>query len=148
MFMGACQDVASFLKQPANKTIVITDSDLTWSARIRDINDKTIFLALFDSAPDINAMNISALMKSVYSIGKVIDNKIDFRLYTDGVDYWRESGDYWVVLVLPNERVSYISLVYASRGRQNFNAQRVYMTNTDFMPPVNANLDISGVLPF
>jgi hypothetical protein len=148
MFIGACQDIESFLEQPVNKTIVITDSDPTWGAQIRNINDKTVFLALLESEPTINDINISTLMKFVYSIGKVTNNKIDFRLYINGVDYWRGNGDYWVVFVLPNERVSHISWVYASKGFQNFDEQRVYMTNTDFMPPVDANLDISGVLPF
>jgi hypothetical protein len=148
MFMGACQGASDFLMQPVNKTIVITDSDPKWDTRISDINGKMIFLALLESKPDVNAVNISALMKSVYCIGEVTGNKIDLRLYIDGIDYWRGNGDYWVLFALPNEPFDHISLVYASKAAQNFDEQRTYMTNTDFMQPVDADLDIVGVLPF
>jgi hypothetical protein len=147
IFAFSCQQAANFLEQPVNKTIVITDSDPAWLASIKKINGKDVFLALFESQPDVNAINASAMIKSVYSIGKVTGNKIDLKLHYDGLDYWRGTGDYWVMFALmePGNRVSW---VYSSKGMQNFSTQRTYLTNTDFMAPVNVDADINGVLPF
>jgi hypothetical protein len=147
MFTVSCQQVSDFLEQPVNKTIVITDSDQSWPTSIRGINGKDVFLALLESKPDVSAINASAMIKAVYSIGKVNGNKIDLRLHYDGVDYWRGNGDYWVMFALlePGNRVS---RAYSSKGMQNFNSERTYLTNTDFMAPVNVDIDINGVLPF
>jgi hypothetical protein len=147
IFAVSCQQASDFLGQSANKTIVITDSDPSDPTSIRRINGKDVFLALLESKPDVSAINASALIKSVYSIGKVTGNKIDLRLHYDGVDYWRGYGDYWVIFALL-ESGNRISWAYASKSMKNFYAQRTYLTNTDFMAPVDVDIDINGVLPF
>jgi hypothetical protein len=147
IFAVSCQQISDFLEQPANKTILITDSDPSDPTSIRRINGKDVFLALLESKPDLSAINASALIKSVYSIGKVTGNKIDLRLHHEGVDYWSGSGDYWVIFAqLEND--NRISRAYASKNRKNFHSQRTYLTNTDFMAPVDVDIDINGVLPF
>jgi hypothetical protein len=147
IFAFSCQQMNDFLEQPANKTIVITDSDSEWLASIRNINGKDVFLALFESQPNVNLINVSAMIKSVYSIGNVAGNRIDLKLHYDGLDYWRGNGDYWVVFALlePGNR---ISGVYSSIQSKSFSAERTYMTNTDFIGPVPVNININGVLPF
>jgi hypothetical protein len=149
VFTGSCSEIAEFLNQPGHKGVVVTDSDLTWQARIREINGKTIFLVLVKNKPAIDTINLQSLMKtSIYSIDKVISNKIDFKLYTGELDYWTGSGEYYVLFVVPDKRAENVSQIYLSKQRHDFYAETTRMTNIDFMPPVDMNIDISGILPF
>jgi hypothetical protein len=149
IFTGSCGEMSEFLKQPPHKSIIITDSDPNWTARIKEINNTSIFLALIKNKPDINNLNASSLIKnSVYSIDDVRNNRINFKLYTGELNYWTGNGEYWVVFVVPDKRLEHISYVYASKQRHNFYAEETRLTNVDFMPAVKTNIDLGGLLPF
>jgi hypothetical protein len=148
ILLGSCEAAESFFEQPPHKTIVVTDSDAAYPARISDINNKTILLALSSGKPDPNNIDINTLMDSVYTIGRVTRNKINLKLYSGAADYWTGSGYYWILFVLPDGRAEHISLGYISKQPHNFYAENTYLNNIDFMPPIDLNLDISSVLPF
>jgi hypothetical protein len=144
----SCSDVMDFLEQPTHKTIIISDSDSDYPAQIKDINNKTILLALTTIRPVPQTIKMSELMSSVYTIGKVTRNKINLKLYSNGIDYWTGDGSFWVIFVLPDERAEHISWAYASKQPHSFYAENTYLNNIDFMPPVDINIDTSGMLPF
>ncbi|MDR0409159.1 MAG: hypothetical protein LBH18_02000 [Spirochaetaceae bacterium] len=145
---ASCEAAMDFLEQPPHKTIIVSDSDPDYPARIKDINNKTILLALTTIRPVPQDINMEELLNSVYTIGKVTRNKISLKLYHGGIDYWRDGGDYWVVFVLPDGRAEHISWAYVSKQPHNFYAENTYLNNIDFMPPIDINLDTSGYLPF
>jgi hypothetical protein len=148
VFTGSCQDVADFLEQPENKSIVITDSDLKWPTLMQELNGKPIFLGLRDSMPVVNDLSTSEMMEYIYSIGEVTRNKIDFRLYIEKTEYWAGYGDYWVVLALMNRSATHISQVYISKGMFQFYSERTYLTNADFSAPIYVDIEVDGILPF
>ncbi|MDR2658609.1 MAG: hypothetical protein LBC27_01280 [Spirochaetaceae bacterium] len=144
----SCDDLEEFFEQPAHKTIIISDSDPDYAARISEINNKTILLALTTVRPVPQSIDMSELLNSVYTIGKVTRNKINLKLYSNGVDYWTGNGSYWIIFVLPDGRADYISWAYISKQPHNFYAENTYLNNIDFMPPVFVDMDTSGILPF
>jgi hypothetical protein len=144
----SCDEVMDFLEQPPHKTIIISDSDTSYPAQIKDINNKVILLALTDIRPVPQSIEVSKLMNSVYTIGKVSNNKINLKLYSNAIDYWKGGGDYWILFLLPDGRAEHISLVYISKQPHNFYAENTYLNNIDFMPPVDIDFDTSGILPF
>jgi hypothetical protein len=137
-----------FLKRPENKSIVITDSDSTWPALIREMNGQPVFIALCDIEPDVDAISTSDMMNTVYCMGEVTKDRIDFRLYDKKMEYWTASGDYWVLIALMNKPATRISRVYLSKKMIPFYSERTYLTNTDFMEPVDVDIEIDSIRPF
>jgi hypothetical protein len=159
IFLGSCNDATEALgkmvdkqfEKPPHKTIKIKDVDNTWPAKISDINGQDVLLALTSSEPDptqFTAAYVESLMRSVFALGPVKDNTINLKLYSGTLDYWTGSGDYWILFVLPNKSLSKITSVYLSNGSYRIYSENTLLYNTDFMPPYQLNLDLSGVLPF
>jgi hypothetical protein len=146
---GSCsEEISKLFEESPNKAIVITDQDLSYATKIRDINSKVIFLALVELRPSFTNINMSDLMNSIYSIGRIKNNKIELKLYSGSAAYWTGTGNYWILFILPDGRAEHISHIYLSKEPHDFYDEDTYLINTDFMPPVAIDLDISGVLPF
>ena len=148
IFQGSCEAVEDFVEQPEHKTITISDSDPDWTARISDINDKTIILALMPLRPTAADITPRLFRNFVYAMGKVTRNKIHLKLYKNRIEYWTGTGSYWVVFVLPDENATHISLMYVSKQAYGFYTDDTYLTNIDFMPPVDIDLETKYILPF
>lgn len=148
IFLGSCEAVKDFVEQPEHKTITISDSDPEWTARISEINNKTIILALTPQQPTGADISPMLFRTFVYAMGKVTGNKIYLKLYENEITYWTGSGNYWVVFFLPDESGRHISLMYVSKQAYDFYAENTYLTNEDFMPPVDIDLDTAYILPF
>jgi hypothetical protein len=148
LFLGSCEDIEEFIEQRPYKTITISDSDPEWTAHISDVNNKTILLALTPKKPKESDMNSELFKTSIYAIGKVTNNKIHLRLYHNEAKYWTGNGNYWVVFVLPDGRAEHISWMYISKQMHNFYAEDTYLTNIDFMPPVDIDYDTKDMMPF
>jgi hypothetical protein len=154
VFFVSCENnnveekIKEFFERPPYKTITVSDSDPAWPARISDINNKVILLALSPKKPKESEINATLFKTSVYTIGKVTGNKIRLKLYHNEIEYWTGNGNYWVVFVLPDGRVEHISWMYISKQPHNFYAENTYLTNIDFMPAVNINIDTTDMLPF
>jgi hypothetical protein len=161
VFVASCSEVASQVagkleeqfKQPPHRTITIKDIDQTWPARISDINGQDVLLALVTQQPSLqpnafDASYVESLMKSIYALGPVRDNMTRLKLYSSTANYWTGSGSYWILFVLPDKALTTITWVYLSKGPHSIYAEDTQLYNIDFMPPVNLNLDISGIVPF
>jgi hypothetical protein len=138
--------------QPQHKTIRIRDNSTTLPAQIHSINGQDVLLALTTSRNSdptkFTKAYFESLMRSVYALGPVKGNAINLKLYSGTGDYWTGSGDYWILFVLPDKALSTITWVYLSKERHNIYAESTQLYNTDFMPPYELDLDISGVMPF
>ncbi|MDR2097049.1 MAG: hypothetical protein LBP37_00845 [Spirochaetaceae bacterium] len=154
VFFVSCENsslggkIKEFIEQPPYKTITVSDSDPAWPARISDINNKVILLMLSSQEPKVSEINDTLFKTSVYTIGKVTRNKISLKLYHNKIEYWTGNGNYWVVFVLPDGRAEHISWMYVSRQPHDFYDENTYLTNIDFMPAVNINIDTTDMLPF
>jgi hypothetical protein len=139
--------------QPLYKVIKIRDNSDTWPAQISSINGQDVLLALTSKQPDsdpsiFTKTYFESLMRSVYALGPVKGNAINLRLYSGTGDYWTGSGSYWILFVLPDKALNTITWVYLSKEMHGIYAETTQLYNTDFMPPYQLNLDISGVMPF
>jgi hypothetical protein len=168
---------AELLKQPEHKTITISDSTdgiiptwgnqdylkalynlffspMSYPPQINDINDKIVIVSLLrDNLFELiwnNKLKKSDFLnsKSIYSIGRVTNNKIHLKLYTNAVDYWTNTGSYHILFLISEEDASMISDVYFTPYSHNFSTANTSLNNTDFLGPVPVNIDMTDALPF
>lgn len=140
-------DTPLFEKQPV-KVIYVTDSDPSYTTvQIKELENRHLVVALLENTPSVAGISAEEIMAAPYSIGKVESGAIRLRL-TSGLDYWNGKGSYWVIFFLIDGRADTIDKVYISKTKHSISKATTYLSNNDFMPRIDINVDISGFLPF
>jgi hypothetical protein len=176
--MEFIEQPAELLKQPEHKTITISDSaddnypnwgvelelikglynwyfsPKSYPPQIKDINNKIVLVSLLRD--DLLTLIMDGGLqksdflnsKSIYTIGRVTNNKINLKLYTNGVDYWTGTGKYYILFLISENDASKLSDVYYSPMPHDFSTANTHLNNIDFLGPWPFSIDITDTLPF
>lgn len=129
------------------KRIIINDSVQDSQVQITPLEGRYVMIVLIEEVEKFSSLDGSDIISQPYSVGRVIDGKIDVKL-SKGLSYWDGEGSYWVVMLLPSPSARSVSYGYLSKARHYIGEKINHLANDSFMPPVELGLDVSDFLPF
>jgi len=124
--------------------MIINDTAPDYSnLKISDFEEKYIILCLAETIPDIYSISMEYILECPYSITRVRDSIIDTKL-TSKLDYWDGTGAYWIVFLVPDNKMSKITAGYISKEAHDVSQKVIYASNDDFMKVIYEEIDVEN----